>query len=38
MIIQIIAKLIIKMIISMLSIFFTKCKNLLRLRVDLFRI
>ena len=37
-IIKIIAKLIINIIIIMLSMFFTKCQNLLRSRVDLFRI
>lgn len=38
MIIKIIAKLIIKILISILSMFFTKCKILLCLRVDLFHI
>lgn len=38
MIIKIIAKLIIKILISMLSMLFTKCKILSCLMVDLFRI
>lgn len=37
-IIKMIAKLIINIIIIMLSMFFTKCQNLLRSRVYLFRI
>lgn len=37
-IIKIVSYIVIKILIIMLSIFFTKCKILLRSRVDLFRI